>query len=709
MLKRCINKPRFFIHNAFANNILCSTSLINHYVRALRTSPSRGRKRSISPRQRHVGPGRFTKEVEVERRKLLQEKSHNEAILRAQEAAAAIEYEELQKRIDPKTLQIKTWKSNRLSEEQIKYATETPALPDYLYDKYVQGDSSVIKPPENNTKIPFFPSALFPHEPTTQKPPAPPSNRPKIIIPQPIDADEASTSADSYLQQPFSGLKLISPPETLAKGAESRGNKHRITETMKLQGSNMKKAKRKITIKQQAHTQLLDMQEFLVDKTILPIVTTFPELEQLHSFDRALIRLSVTSEHNYLRVLKATRAFANRIRDLVSTETKKINQSTSKIGVLNALETAKKAILQLIMEKKEEIEKLRELAKRLHHMPIISRGSNPNNPHSQPVQSIAVIGCPNSGKSSLITRISSGKPDVQNYSFTTKSIIVGHLFYEAQGYVQPFVERELENSLENDTTQKIRTKDYNIMGLEGQNNITAVQIMDSPGLLFRPDTYRKNMELLTIASLQHLNLDIIIYLMDLSCHCGYSIAEQLTIRQEMYSRYISGREAAPVWIDVLSKVDIPINTYSPDNQFTYEAELKANKTNLDLYTDGADIHPKLLKAVKHNNSSESSADQQQKLAARQAKKEADYSYYKQFFIQPFAERLNQLSSPSLRIEEILPNVQGNDNIIFLSVSEGTGLEELKQRILTILVERNQLNNSQPQIRDELQKISAIER
>ena len=41
---------------------------------------------------------------------------------------------------------------------------------------------------------------------------------------------------------------------------------------------------------------------------------------------------------------------------------------------------------------------------------------------------IALIGAPNVGKSSLVTVLSSGTPEICNYPFTTRSVKMGHFY-----------------------------------------------------------------------------------------------------------------------------------------------------------------------------------------------------------------------------------------------------------------------------------------
>ena len=71
------------------------------------------------------------------------------------------------------------------------------------------------------------------------------------------------------------------------------------------------------------------------------------------------------------------------------------------------------------------------------------------------------------GKSSIVRAISSGKPEINDYPFTTRSLTIGHIFVSLS-----------------------------------DSDLDKLQVMDSPGLLNREnDSLRNEMELLTIASI----------------------------------------------------------------------------------------------------------------------------------------------------------------------------------------------------------------
>jgi nucleolar GTP-binding protein len=46
------------------------------------------------------------------------------------------------------------------------------------------------------------------------------------------------------------------------------------------------------------------------------------------------------------------------------------------------------------------------------------------------IPTVALVGAPNVGKSSLVKVLSSGTPEVCNYPFTTRSIKMGHFYIQ---------------------------------------------------------------------------------------------------------------------------------------------------------------------------------------------------------------------------------------------------------------------------------------
>jgi nucleolar GTP-binding protein len=113
-------------------------------------------------------------------------------------------------------------------------------------------------------------------------------------------------------------------------------------------------------------------------------------------------------------------------------------------------------------------------------------------PHVEDVFTVVIGGYPNVGKSSFIRLVSTADPQVASYPFTTKGIIVGHRF----------INRE------------------------------RMQFIDTPGILDRPGEDRNPIERQALNAIVHL-ADLLLFILDASEQCGYPLAAQLRLLDEL--------------------------------------------------------------------------------------------------------------------------------------------------------------------------------
>ena len=251
-------------------------------------------------------------------------------------------------------------------------------------------------------------------------------------------------------------------------------------------------------------------------------VKAFPSFDNIHPFDRSIIDLTVGVD----KLRKSLGASDWARKEVLMIGNKYVPKARAR---KSAEETMR--IMSEAYTKMTNI--VRQIEKNLNFL-ISARSIFRNIPNVNNEKPLAVFaGAPNVGKSSLIGAISTGKPEVKSYPFTTKGVSLGH----------------------------IKAK-YDI-----------IQGMDTPGLLDRPNSDRNDMEKQGIAALDHLE-PIIVFLTDLSGTSGYSVETQESLHDELKGRYSKYR-----WIDVYSKSDL-----EAESELTYSESVSVSvmtKTGLE--------------------------------------------------------------------------------------------------------------------------------
>lgn len=228
-------------------------------------------------------------------------------------------------------------------------------------------------------------------------------------------------------------------------------------------------------------------------------VEKFPCSQSLHPYEQSLIEFTL-GKGKYEEVLKTVDLLRKRIVSKGKEHASLCAKSISKKEAEQRLIEGRKSLEDLVQQDGSAIDNLLNIAKTLRAMPVV---------HLE-IPTLCLIGAPNVGKSSLVRILSTGKPEVCNYPFTTRGILMGHITISHKRF----------------------------------------QVTDTPGLLRRLDEDRNNMEKLTIAALSHLP-SAIMFVHDLSGDCGTSVSDQFFIYNEIRERF-----GDRLWIDVVSKADL---------------------------------------------------------------------------------------------------------------------------------------------------------
>ena len=204
----------------------------------------------------------------------------------------------------------------------------------------------------------------------------------------------------------------------------------------------------------------------------------------------------------YTALLERVNILRKKLLEAGKAQASRANKCKSGKDAKVVLEEGLQVLENIWVKEEHTLDKLLYVTRQLRRLPFVD----------PELYTFVLAGAPNVGKSSLVTNLSSGQPEICNYPFTTKTIKMGH--FDCGG--------------------------------------VRFQVTDTPGLLAREDCVRNEMEGLTIAALEHLD-NIVLYVMDLTGECGTTVKDQLDIRNELRERFPNKRST---WIDIFTKADM---------------------------------------------------------------------------------------------------------------------------------------------------------
>lgn len=213
------------------------------------------------------------------------------------------------------------------------------------------------------------------------------------------------------------------------------------------------------------------------NSTLEKYVKSFPSLENLPAFYYELIDILVGVD-KLKQSLGAIDWCRKTIGKVEKESVRKLKRSKNIDEILRERRGAYGRFSSLIKQVSSDLLFLNEARWKLRKMPSIDAN----------LKTIVIAGYPNVGKSQLVKQISSGKPKVAVYPFTTQHISLGHLEVRYQKY----------------------------------------QIVDTPGLLDREFSKRNPIERQAVLALRYL-ADVIIFLIDPTETCGYEMKKQLNL------------------------------------------------------------------------------------------------------------------------------------------------------------------------------------
>lgn len=232
---------------------------------------------------------------------------------------------------------------------------------------------------------------------------------------------------------------------------------------------------------------------------LLGTVKEFPNFDEIHPFYRELADILV-GVGKLKEVLASIEGATRVIKKIAGEKIRVIRFSEYPKQASRARIEAYARISSVIKKLGSRLDFLVEASKALSRLPTVNTDEF----------TVVVAGYPNTGKSSFVSAVSSAKPEIAEYPFTTKKIILGHFSY----------------------------------------NNSRCQIIDTPGVLDRPMRERNPIELQAITAIRHI-ANVVVFIIDPSLSCGYPLEGQLDLLREIRETF----PTLPVVV-VINKVDL---------------------------------------------------------------------------------------------------------------------------------------------------------
>ncbi|UCH88029.1 MAG: 50S ribosome-binding GTPase [Thermoplasmata archaeon] len=229
-----------------------------------------------------------------------------------------------------------------------------------------------------------------------------------------------------------------------------------------------------------AIAKLQIIQDVLTEK-LKKYTKGFPSIDNLHPFYNQLVDVLVGND----RLKKALGAMDWGRRKIAGVCTANIRRIKTEDNI-NEIQKHRNAaygrVASVLKQINSELLLLNTARETLRKMPDID----------PEVPTVVIAGYPNVGKSMLVERLSSARPEIAAYPFTTKQVLVGHIEVEWVKY----------------------------------------QVIDTPGLLDSDPSEKKNIERQAVMALEHL-ANLMVFVLDPSEYCGYPLEVQLGLSERL--------------------------------------------------------------------------------------------------------------------------------------------------------------------------------
>ncbi|WP_287961365.1 GTPase [Acidiplasma sp.] len=243
------------------------------------------------------------------------------------------------------------------------------------------------------------------------------------------------------------------------------------------------------------------------------LIKKFPTIEAVHPFYYSLIDL-MFDVNKYKLSLGKVQWTSEKIKDLSTFYIKKLKYARTIDDINSIMKSYYGRYSSLVNNIGNDLLFLGECRNYLKRLPGIIMN----------IPTFILAGMPNTGKSSLLHEITGSNPEIAEYPFTTRDILIAYRHF---------------------------------------NNRRA-QFIDTPGILDRTMDKRNDIEKKSIIALSKID-GIILFLMDYSGTTKYTVDEQEELYNEIKNSFSNKIYRIQTKIDISQRVeDIAVSTKIPD-------------------------------------------------------------------------------------------------------------------------------------------------
>ena len=315
------------------------------------------------------------------------------------------------------------------------------------------------------------------------------------------------------MRSPFDNIRILMPKELLDKAfLKAKKSNAQVPERA---GALMRGIRKE--------TRRIEVVSTILTEELKKMVESIPNLTEIPEFYSKLCHLLVNNDELKLSLGKLNGTVPV-ITKLAKDTVKEISKCKNAKECAHLRKTYYGRISSIINKQKETLEYLTQAADKLRTVPHL----NLNMP------CVVCAGAPNVGKSSLTAKISTFTPEISEYPFTTKGILIGNYKDEA--------------------------------------NFVYFQVVDTPGILDRPMENRNWIEQQAILAL-NLIASLVLFVFDPTMTSGYTFEHQKNLYFEIKEKFADPKNIAVKVI--INKIDLA----TPEEVQKIIDELKLNQND----------------------------------------------------------------------------------------------------------------------------------